>query len=104
MKKARFGLNKKYREMLAGYMFVFPWVIGFALFMAYPLYSSLYMSFHKVYLNPTGIRMDYVGWDNYRYAFFTDPFFLEELVIFLQSVVITIPIVIVFSLFVALLM
>ncbi|GAA0369801.1 carbohydrate ABC transporter permease [Bacillus horti] len=97
------GLTKSGREKLTGYMFVSPWIIGFVFFMAFPIYQSLRMSFNQVYITPNGIRMEPVQWENYRYAFLTDPYFLEELLKFVQSVVITIPIVIVFSLFVALL-
>ncbi|UVI29074.1 carbohydrate ABC transporter permease [Paenibacillus spongiae] len=96
-------LLRKRREMLTGYMFVLPWMIGFLLFMAYPIYFSLNMSFHKVIISSEGIKKDYVGWNNFKNAFLTDPKYTEELVVFIQSVVFMIPIIIVFSMLVALL-
>jgi ABC-type sugar transport system permease subunit len=95
-------LNRRKREILTGYMFILPWLIGFLLFMAYPIYYSLYMSFNKVYITASGIKTDFLKWENYKFAFLSDPYFLEELIMFLKSAVLMIPIVIVFSLFVAL--
>ncbi|HET7615449.1 MAG TPA: sugar ABC transporter permease [Bacillales bacterium] len=96
-------LNHRRREMITGLMFVSPWVIGFVLFMAFPLYQSLYFSFNKVYITANGIKTSYIGWENYRNAFLSDPHFSEQLVLFLKSIVMMVPIVIVFSLIVALL-
>lgn len=93
----------RHRRTIAGYCFIMPWVIGFILFMAYPLYSSLKMSFNKVFITTTGIVMEPVGWENYKRAFLSDTTFIEEMLGFLKSVVFMVPIVIVFSLFVALL-
>ncbi|MCC3374560.1 carbohydrate ABC transporter permease [Cohnella sp. REN36] len=96
-------LNKPRREALIGYLLVLPWIVGFLLFMAYPLYFSLFMSFHKVAITPYGIDTTFRGWDNYKDAFLTDPDFIQKLLLFVKSTVVMIPIVIVFSLFVALL-
>ncbi|HUC90421.1 MAG TPA: sugar ABC transporter permease [Paenibacillus sp.] len=94
---------RRNREMMTGYMFVLPWILGFLLFMAYPIYFSLNMSFNKVIISSNGIKKDFIGWDNFKYAFLSDPKYVEELLMFIKSVVFMIPIVIVFSLLVALL-
>jgi len=96
-------MTKSRREALIGYLLILPWIVGFLLFMAYPLVFSLYMSFNKVMITPYGIETRYLGWDNYRSAFLSDPDFSQKLLVFLQSNILMIPIVIVFSLFVALL-
>lgn len=101
MKRSSFWL--RHRKVFAGYLFIMPWIIGFGLFTAYPMFSSLYMSFSKVYITTTGINTQFIHWNNYTYAFFSDPNFLTTLIGFLQSVILEIPIIIVFSLFVALL-
>lgn len=88
---------------MTGYLFVLPWMIGFLLFMAYPIYFSMNMSFHKVIISSEGIQKTWLGWNNFKYAFLSDPLYLEELVTFIKSVVFMIPIVIVFSMMVALL-
>jgi ABC-type sugar transport system permease subunit len=96
-------LSKKKREAFTGYALVLPWVVGFLLFMAYPIYFSLYMSFNRVTITSTGIVTEYIHGDNYKYAFLSDPEFVEKLLLFIKSVIGMIPIIIVFSLLVALL-
>jgi ABC-type sugar transport system permease subunit len=61
------------------------------------------MSFNKVAITPYGIETTYLGWGNYKDAFLTDPEFMQKLLLFVKSTLVMIPIVIVFSLFVALL-
>ncbi|WP_256208681.1 carbohydrate ABC transporter permease [Paenibacillus sp. CF384] len=96
-------MTKKMREALTGYALVSPWIIGFILFMAYPIYYSVYLSLHKVTISAEGIVTDYTGGDNYKYAFLSDPEFVEKLLLFVKSAVGMIPIIIVFSMLVALL-
>lgn len=99
----KFRMTKPRRDALTGFLLVLPWIIGFVIFMAYPLIFSLFMSFNKVTITPYGIQTSYLGWSNYKDAFLTDPEFTEKLFLFLKSNILMIPIVIVFSLFVALL-
>ncbi|MCL6442144.1 MAG: sugar ABC transporter permease [Alicyclobacillus sp.] len=94
---------RRHRKNLTGYAFISPWLIGFALFTAYPMLWSLRMSFNRVYVTTTGVVAQYVHWSNYKYAFFSDPDFIQTLLGFLKDAVVEVPIVIVFSLFVALL-
>jgi multiple sugar transport system permease protein len=51
------------RESRAGLMFVSPWLIGFSVFLAYPLFASIYYSFcdYSVLRPPV-----WIGLDNYR--------------------------------------
>ncbi|QGG57044.1 carbohydrate ABC transporter permease [Paenibacillus sp. B01] len=95
--------TKSRREAWIGLALISPWIVGFLVFMAYPLLFSLYMSFNKVMITPTGIETRYLGWSNYKDAFLVDAEFSQQLFLFLKSNLLMIPIVIVFSLFVALL-
>ena len=49
-----------------------PWIIGFSVFILYPMIASLYYSFTNYDLleDPT-----WVGWQNYRFMFTKDPQF-----------------------------
>lgn len=51
------------RENVLGYLFLAPSLIFFAIFLFYPLFESLYLSFHLT--NPRGRIADFVGLDNY---------------------------------------
>ncbi|WP_433378907.1 carbohydrate ABC transporter permease [Streptosporangium sp. CA-115845] len=45
-----------------------PWLVGFAVFFAYPLAATVYFSFHRYDL----FTLEFVGLDNYRYFFVDD--------------------------------
>ena len=41
-------LSNRTREILAGLIFVSPWIIGFSIFGVYPIVYSLFLSFNNV--------------------------------------------------------
>ena len=70
--------NKTYRTIQArrartGTMFILPFIIGFLIFMVRPLALSLQMSFSSV--NVLDGAMTPVKFNNYKYAFVSDPDF-----------------------------
>ena len=85
-----------------GRLFVLPWVVGFLLFVAWPLGYSLFLSFQKV--SPAGFRTTFVGIRNYADAFVTDPLFVPYLLESLRTVLLETPVILVFSLAVAVLL
>lgn len=98
--RTRLTLGQK--RSLEGFGFVLPWLIGFLVFMAYPLFYSLRMSFSEVQVTATSVNLTYVGLDNYRYAFLQDNVFPIDLSNFLIESLITVPLIVVFSLLVGL--
>lgn len=78
--------NKIYHTMPAkrartGYLFILPFIIGFIVFMARPMVTSLIMSFSSVKQIPgQGYEMTWVGTNNYNYALAVDPYYNEYLV------------------------
>ncbi len=96
-------LSLKSRRSLEGFGFITPWLIGFIIFMAFPLGYSLYMSFTEVQVTATKINFEFVGWANYIHAFLKDNVFPIELVGFIKESLITVPIVVIFSLLIGLL-
>ena len=91
------------RKAMVGMAFVLPWIIGFFVFSLYPMIRSLYFSFHNVKVTPLGIKTEYVKWENYKYAFFSDPTFVEKLLSYLREMALNVPIIVTFSLIIALL-
>lgn len=85
-----------------GRLFVLPWVAGFLLFVAWPLGYSLFLSFHKV--SPAGFRTSFVGLRNFADAFVTDALFVPYLLESLRTVLVETPVILVFSLAVAVLL
>jgi len=91
------------KRSLEGLGFVTPWLIGFLIFMAFPLGYSLYMSFTEVQVTATSINFTFVSWDNYVHAFLGDNVFPVQLANFVKESLISVPIIVIFSLLVGLL-
>src|SRR5215467_496048 len=64
------------RELLAGVLFISPWVIGFLAFTLYPMAKALYYSFTDFNLLQSP---NWVGPANYGTAFTDDPLFWQSL-------------------------
>ena len=99
MKTSRLSYERKRRRI--GYIFVAPWIVGFLLFFGKPLAQSLIFTFQDLEITRDGFSHTWTGWDNYTKAFFQDPLFLRYFGNELTSVVYNVPIVVLFSLFVA---
>ncbi|MBH0156748.1 sugar ABC transporter permease [Fictibacillus sp. 5RED26] len=96
----RLGNNRN----LTGLLFVSPWIIGFLVFTAFPLLYSLFLSFQEVKITTDGIKTNFVSFGNYEYAFSVDGTFVDRVLKYLEEMVISVPIIIVFSLIIALLL
>lgn len=101
--KRREGRPSKMKrsEAIQGYLFILPWLFGMLVFTLGPLIFSLIGSFTNYDVTS---RMDFVGLDNYRRMFTSDPLFWTALGNTLYYVVISVPASIFAALVVALLM
>lgn len=70
-------LAKEARYHLTALAFVLPWVLGFIIFLAYPLVASLRMSLTNYQLLEETCR--YVGLKNYAFMFTRDPIYLKAI-------------------------
>ncbi|MBQ3156589.1 MAG: sugar ABC transporter permease [Clostridia bacterium] len=102
MKKLRIGLVTR-REM-KGYVFLLPWLVGFVTFFLVPLVQSVWYSWHDVKVTATGLKMTWVGWENYRYIFQQDTVFTEQLTNFFTDSVLRLAVILVFSLVIAMML
>lgn len=97
-------LSMRGRHILEGYSFISIWIIGFLMFMLFPLGVSLYYSFNNLEVTQNGLVATYAGFEHYRAAFATDIDFRP----FLQSTVTTmltqVPLILIFSMMSALLL
>jgi ABC-type sugar transport system permease subunit len=90
---------------LEGSLFIAPWVFGFLTFVAFPLGYSLYMSFHQVKITVNTVNYTFIGFQHYREILIANGSLLyEELFPFLKESAMMIPIILVFSLLVAILL
>ena len=95
-------MSLKAQRTLYGYVFVLPWLIGFLVLLAWPLLFALWISFREVReLSP--LNTVPVGYANYQEAFIKDIRFLPRFWQTLGNLLVDLPIIMVFSLGVALL-
>ena len=104
MKKIK--ISRALRDNLIGYSFIGIWIIGFFIFMLYPFISSLIYSMSKVTILGTGIDIQYHGFKNFVQIFEIEEgfAFVEALIGFLREIVFQVPIIIVFSVLIAVLL
>jgi ABC-type sugar transport system permease subunit len=89
------------REALYGYSFVIIWIIGFSIFTLVPLIQTFLYSMNIVIVSATGIDMNFVKWNNYTRALFTDPTFVQAVIEYVVETIVSVPIIIIFSLIIA---
>ncbi len=58
------GLSKQWRDTIAGYAFVIPFLILFTIFTLYPIIRGFWISLHKWEL--VGTNIQYIGFKNYE--------------------------------------
>ena len=92
------------RESLAGVLFVLPWIIGACVFLAYPLVTSFWYSLNNIRITPKGTKFSFIGYGNYTQILLSDAQFLPDLVDYLLSTVISVPVVVVFALIIAMML
>lgn len=99
-------MTKKMRDNLVGYSFIIIWIIGFLIFMLYPFLNSIIYSLNKVSIQGDGIKMEFIGLENFKNIVQLDAgfTFLENLWEFVQEIILEVPVIIVFSIIIALLL
>ncbi len=111
-KSASKNANKKSRsrsldrqKSTMGWFFVAPFLIGFFLVYLPMIIESLRFSFGKINMLPDGgFTLETVGFENYRYALFGDEKFVETLLGSIKDLVFSVPAIVIFSLFMAILL
>ena len=93
------------RKARAGWIFVLPFVLGFILIYLPMVVDSIKYSFYDInVLKGGGFELIPVGWTHYSNALFDDPDFAQILVTGLLDMVFDIPMILIFSLFMAVLL
>jgi len=92
----------RHKEMIVGYVMITPWLIGIIVFFLSNLWRSVQFSFSDVEVS-VGIPLTPIGFDNYRVAFLQHATFNRVLTESLVETIVSIPLILFFSLFVAIL-
>lgn len=104
-KKAHKALSLPKQKARTGWLFIAPFLIGFALIYLPMIIESIWFSFNKMELvGGQGFRLEFIGWENYEYALFSDAKYVETLLTSIWSLLLDIPAIVIFSLFMAVLL
>lgn len=104
-KVKRMHMSYEKQQAWVGFLFLMPWLIGLIMFFLIPLFGSIWFSLTEVNavknyattIQPEGL------FENYRYILVEDSVFLRNLTDALYSLAYNVPVIIIFSLFAAVL-
>lgn len=102
LQKRKMSLEE--RKGLYGWIFIAPWLFGLIVLFAVPIIQSIRYSFSNLSLTPIGLNLDFVGVDNYRNALMRNLDYNRTLAEAVIDMAIDVPLIIIFSLFVAVLL
>ena len=102
--KKRIKLTFTVRDALIGLFFISPFIIGTILFFAYPTITSFLMSFGNVDKNSGNMSIIFSGTENYVKAFIEDTEFVPKLLESMKEVAVKTPLIVIFSLLIAILL
>lgn len=103
MKRRTLSVEK--RQTRAGWLFALPWLIGLVYFFIIPFAESVWYSFNDVKISEQGgLTYDFLGLYNFDYMLFTESTFNQSLVSAVTDLLYTVPVVLIFSVFIAILL
>ncbi|WP_297961595.1 carbohydrate ABC transporter permease [uncultured Ruminococcus sp.] len=100
-KKKRRVISYQRRKSLYGYGFISLWLVGTVLFFLIPLGKSLWYSFCDVSVEPGALKTQCIGFRNYIEVLNEDPYYTDYLMETLLETLWKTPLILVFSLFIA---
>ncbi|MDE7210098.1 MAG: sugar ABC transporter permease [Lachnospiraceae bacterium] len=105
MKKKK-GLTLTGKRAIVGLLFISPWLIGFLAFYIRSFVMTIQFALSEVSIDPAagGYTTKFAGLENFIYEFTKHASFPQTLVTSLQDILIDVPLIIFFSLFMALLL
>ncbi|MDQ0412299.1 multiple sugar transport system permease protein/sn-glycerol 3-phosphate transport system permease protein [Mesobacillus stamsii] len=80
--------KSRLKSFFKGMLFLLPSIILFSVFVFYPMFQTIYLSFFLT--NAQGATTVFVGWENYK-ALFVDPIFLKSVKNTFLFVFLTVP-------------
>lgn len=98
-------LSLKNKRALTGLVFISPWLFGFLYFYLRGILQTIEFSLSDVSaLETGGFTTNFIGLDNFQFAFFQDPEFNQIIVNTVVDILVDVPLIIFFSLFMAMLL
>lgn len=85
-----------------GWFFIAPWILGISVFFVWPMIESFVYSFSKLTVTEAGFQKTFVGFDNFKYFFTENTFFIPYLTESIGSIVPSVLMIVSFSILIAL--
>ena len=92
------------REAMTGILFISPWILGVCLFLAYPMGASFWYSLNNIRITPLAKKFTFLGQGNYTGILFRDQDFPLQIIDYITSTVLSVPIIVVFALIIAMML
>ena len=92
------------REAITGLIFVSPWIVGALMFLAYPLITSFWYALNNIRITPLGKKYTFLAYGNFTQILMSDADFPMQLIDYLVSTIISVPIIVVFALIIAMML
>ena len=99
--KKRRRMSYERKKSLYGYGFIGLWIVGTIIFFLIPLGKSLWYSFCDVSVDPGSLKTKFAGLSNYFTVIAEDPYYTEYLGDTLLETLWKTPLILIFSLFIA---
>ena len=99
--KRSHSLSYMDRRARKGYLFMLPLFFGLALVFIPSLVRTVIFSFNEITIGSFGYKLTFQGWQYYQTALTKDPQIVPDMVASLRTLLINIPIILIFSLFIA---
>ena len=104
-KKKKSTASLEVKKARAGWIFILPFILGFVLIYIPIIFDSIKYSFNEIdILVGGGYELTFVGWKNYSDAILVDTSYVTTLVSGLKQLILDIPSIVLFSLFIAIIL
>jgi len=103
--KPRKPLSLQKQKSKMGWLFISPFLVGFFLIYLPMIIDSIRFAFSKINIQGgSGYTLEFVGWENFEYAILTDAEFTGKLGRSVVDLAISVPTIVIFSLFMAIML
>lgn len=92
------------RDARVGVLFIMPWIIGACIFLLYPLGASFWYSLNNIRQTPQGKKFTFLAQGNFTEILFRDADFPLQIIDYLTSTLLSVPIIVVFALIIAMML
>lgn len=91
-------------QTFSAFLFLLPWIIGFLVFVAFPIIQTFVFSLSEVEVRPGGVNTSFIGIQNYAKALINDGNFTKALGDYAIEIILYVPVITVISLILAMLL